>query len=113
MTITDLKQLEALVKLCRKSGIASIEVDGIKFSLNPIEKRVRTKPEPLSDPLATASVPAYNGLAVDTEDLIAQSKLEAAKALQALKDEIATPDMLTEDQLLNWSSRPESFEGQQ
>lgn len=112
MTISDLSQLEQLIKLCRKTGINTIEIDNIKFSLSPIEKRTRTKPEPPSDPLASVSVPEFNGV-LDTADLIAQSKVEAAKALKELTDDIAMPDMLSEDQLLNWSSRPEAYEGQQ
>ncbi len=112
MKIDDLDQLEKLIRLCRKTGISAIEIDNIKFNLNPIEKRVRTKAEPLADPLANASIPSFNGV-LDTDDLIAASKASAAAATKALQEQIATPDMLTEDQLLNWSSRPESFEGQQ
>lgn len=33
MKIENLKELHALVKLCRKAGINAIEVDGVKLSL--------------------------------------------------------------------------------
>lgn len=33
MVIQDLKELEKLIKLCRKTGIDTISIDGITFSL--------------------------------------------------------------------------------
>lgn len=41
MTINSLKELKALIKLCRASGIDAIEVDNIKFQL-------RDKPQKLN-----------------------------------------------------------------
>lgn len=59
------------------------------------------------DPMASLKVPEPN-----LYDPIAQAKAAAAKAKQDLEDYIQT-DEPTEEQLLNWSTRPESFEGQQ
>ena len=33
MTISNLKDLEAVIRLCRKQGVDSIEVDGVKLQL--------------------------------------------------------------------------------
>lgn len=109
MTIDSLKQLEALLKLCRKSGVAAIEVDGIKLALgNEPIKPVKRVPERLDDPLANVSVPVPN-----IYDPIEYAKAVAAKATQALKDKIDMPDELTEEQLINYSVRDNTFEGQQ
>ena len=40
MVISDLKELEKLIKLCRKTGIDTISLDGITFSLG-------TQPQPM------------------------------------------------------------------
>lgn len=67
MKITDLRQLKELIQLCRKMGVASIEVDGIKLSLDeapskPTRKakdattdKVETEPEYTYEELATWS----------------------------------------------------------
>lgn len=41
MKIDNIKDLQALVKMCRKTGIKSIEVDGVKLQLGdePISKK--------------------------------------------------------------------------
>ncbi len=43
MTINNLKELKALVKLCRASGIDAIEVDNIKFQLRDEPKKLKTE----------------------------------------------------------------------
>lgn len=40
MKIDNLKDLQALVKYCRKAGIASIEVDGIKLAIGASPKKL-------------------------------------------------------------------------
>lgn len=41
MKIDSLEQIEALVKLCRKAGVSSIEVDGVKLTISEQPKRAR------------------------------------------------------------------------
>lgn len=109
MTASDLKLLEQVIKLCRKTGVQTIKFDGIEIQLGPETVKYRKpKPAPLEDPLANAEIPVPNIF-----DPIANAKAAAARATRAIQDKIDMPDELTEEQLLNWSSRPEPFEGQQ
>lgn len=60
MTISDLKELQALIKVCRKLGVNTIEVDGVKLSLGVLPY----SPKELKDPAipdAAIKVPLYNG----------------------------------------------------
>lgn len=41
MKIESLEQIEALIKLCRKAGVSSIEVDGVKLAISEQPKRAR------------------------------------------------------------------------
>ena len=43
MTINTLKELRALIKLCRSSGIEAIEVDNIKFQLKDKPEKLKTE----------------------------------------------------------------------
>lgn len=43
MKIENAKDLQALIKLCRKHGVESIEVDGVKLTLSP--DAFQTKPQ--------------------------------------------------------------------
>jgi hypothetical protein len=106
LTIDNLKQLKALISLCRKTGIESIKVDNVELHLGSAPIKLTVQPESL-DPLASMPVPEPN-----LYDPIAQARAMAAKATKAIQDKIDTPDELTEEQLLNWSSRPEEFERQ-
>lgn len=60
MIIKDLKHLEQLIKLCRKSGIEAFECGPIKFNLGPEpakQKRYKhAKPEKPNDPLAPGGI---------------------------------------------------------
>lgn len=42
MTITDIKQLELIIKLCRKTGVESIKIDNVELHLGA-EPRKETK----------------------------------------------------------------------
>ncbi len=107
--INDLKDLKKLIQLCRSTGVESIKLGDIELHLgDKPTKAVSHQSEALQDPLAYAQVPEPN-----IYDPIAMSKVEAAKALKALQDEIYTPDAMTEEQQLMYSARSESFEGQQ
>lgn len=88
MKLESIKDLEALVKLCRKHGIEAIEVDNVKFSLGSAPKRVSILRS--EDPLADARIPMFNGI---TNPNVAQ----------VVADQIKT-DELSPDQLLFYSS---------
>ena len=103
MTIDSLKDLEKLIKLCRKSGVSTIRVDGIDLVLSPIESQ---RPPKVSyehqDPMASLEVPTPN-----IQDPIAAAKAEAAKQLKAIQDYIQTDEM-SEEQQMFYSTRPEA-----
>jgi hypothetical protein len=102
LKVQDLKELQKLIQLCQKTGVMSIEVDGIKMQLgNPPQKR-QPKGLQLDDPMANIAIPQPN-----LYDPVAQAKAHAAKELQAIKEYIDTPDEMTEEQMLGWNSRPE------
>ncbi len=82
MTITSLKDLEKLVKLCRKVGIDAIKVDGIEFSLT-------------SAP-TSAIRSAKKQVNIDPNSFT-QSGLADAR--------IETPDELTDEQMLFYSAQ--------
>ena len=99
MKVDNLKDLEKLIKLCRKTGIHSIKVDGMEFELGALPDRPRLTR--LDDPMAGVSIPAPNIL-----DPIAAAKAHAAAELKKVQDYIQT-DEPTEDQMLMWSARAE------
>lgn len=49
MKIESLEQLEAVVKFCRKQGISSIEIDGVKLAISEQPKRRRKGKEVTGD----------------------------------------------------------------
>lgn len=82
MKLESLRDLENLIKLCRKMGIEAIEVDSVKMNLGPtptIIKRTRTK-------TAQQQTVTPGGI---TED-------------------IRIPEALSEEQLLFWSANIEN-----
>jgi hypothetical protein len=98
LKIENLKELQKLIALCRKTGVESIKVDNVEFHLGAAPRQAsRPQPEILQDPLANVSVPKPNIYNEVTEDT-----------------KIIT-DELTEEQLMYYSARPEAFEdgGQQ
>jgi hypothetical protein len=94
MKIESHKQLESLIKMCMKNGVKSIQVDGISIELGdqPIKpKKYKQVAEP--------------------QDLLQSPTLEEEiqiPQMQYIQDDIKTPDELTEEQAMFWSS-----EGQQ
>ncbi len=62
MKIENLEQLEAVVKFCRKQGISSIEIDGVKLAISEQPKRTR-KGKELQGDVETPD-------ALSTEDLL-------------------------------------------
>lgn len=87
MTINNLKELQKLILLCRKTGINSIKIDNIEFHLGA-EPRQATKPTDFSSdfPEASIPVPQYNGAEPSEEDRL--------KEHMAIATEELTPDQL-------------------
>jgi hypothetical protein len=108
MKIDTLKTLEKLIKLSRKLNVLSMEVDGVKFLLGAEPTKEHRPIELPQDPLELAVIPEPN-----IYDPIAQAKAVAARATQAIKDRIDTPDDLSEEQLMNYSIRDNAFESAQ
>lgn len=77
------------MKLCRKSGVSTMEVNGIKFTLAPEQiSRPHVEAPDLSQymaPEANIPVPRFTG--------------------EITPPEAPKTDMLTEDQLLMWSAQ--------
>lgn len=47
MKIESIKDLDAVISLCRKRGVLSIEIDGVKLSLGDApEKKLKSEPTP-------------------------------------------------------------------
>jgi len=98
MTISNLKDLQKLIALCRRTGVQSIRVDGIEFHLGEEPVKTRKKTVTNTDPQVTLTPGGV------TE----QTKIPGVT--------IASDwDLLTEEQKLFYSSRSEtpSFEEQQ
>lgn len=105
MKIESFNQFKKLVQLCQDSGVASIEVDGIKMSLRP-------QPAPSNNPLALQPeayipVPTYRPIqAQETQDEPI-TQFNDNGLLTSMRDELDTPDMLTDEQALFYSSKAE------
>jgi hypothetical protein len=92
MTIQNLKDLEKLIKLCRKNGVSTMSVDGINMVLQ-IENKRTTQAKSIDSnvfPEENVSVPRYTPVPEETASQIEQIET----------------DSLTDEQLLNWSSTP-------
>ncbi len=57
MKIDTLADLRALIKVCRKEGINSIEVDGVKLALG--DSPIRRKDLKTEEQVDTKGVPSY------------------------------------------------------
>ncbi len=61
MKIENLKQLQKLIALCRKTGVEAIEIDGIKMNIGPAPKATRKQtPVEYDIPEASIKIPQYN-----------------------------------------------------
>jgi hypothetical protein len=98
MKIENLKQLQKLIAVCRKTGVQSIKVDGIEFHLGqlPNTSRPVDRLKSFVSPEADIAVPIYNG-----GDFTGQST--------EIQDKIDTSE-LTDEQLMMWSARPEEHQ---
>jgi len=86
MKIENIKQLQQLIKLLRKSGVSSVRVDGIEMHFHD---SALVLPEPT----------AKKSVLSNFQETYVPGGVTADTA-------ITTPDMLTEEQLLFYSSDP-------
>lgn len=117
MNIPDLKKLKQLVKLCRETGIDSMEIEGIKFTLGLApQSKPRGKQRTVADdfPEASIKVPAYNptggAVTVPNEDVdfgTSSGVIISTNQGQIIADTIVTNE-LTAEQLLFYSATSEN-----
>lgn len=89
MKIENLKELQKVIKACRLAGVLSIEVDGVKLTLQPQAPSKAALPIDFQqDPLATAQVPTYTPMHQET----------AQETVARIKEE------MTDEQLLFYSA---------
>lgn len=93
MKISTLKDLQKLLKVCQENGVDAIKVPG---EHGQIEMSIR----PQTKPTKTRRIPA-EVFSQPTPD--EEVKIPAFQPTPEAPD-IETPDELTDDQLLNWSS---------
>lgn len=91
MQIKDFKDLEKVIKLARKTGVQSIKIDNVELHLGAEPtKAITYKPAAITlespDPLAHARVPGYTPY------------------VPVVATDIHSPDELTEEQLMFYSS---------
>lgn len=70
MKIQDLKDLKALIKLCRQTGVEAIELDGVKMNLGPtptIYKVAKAKSGALSKTSEESTSYPPNGITADMQ----------------------------------------------
>lgn len=88
MKIENFKQFKELVQLCQKLGVKTITVDGISLTLGDLPKKEtktpKVKTKLIDGPAGVIEVP-----------------------VDALPDDIATPDSLSEEQMLFYSAVPQ------
>jgi hypothetical protein len=108
MKIDSLKDLEQLVKLCRKTGIDAIKIDNIEFTLGTAPKTHTRQPSVANDfPEANIRIPQYNPLATPgTTQSVSQYGQTAQNVSQYVQDTIKT-DGLTDEQLMFYSATGE------
>lgn len=94
MKIDTLKDLERVIKLCRKTGVSAIKIDGIEFGLGPEPKQQMSANHLVADIVETGpTMPIYTPGGIDENTKI-------------------TTDGLTEEQLLYYSSQGPTDETQ-
>lgn len=106
MKINNLSDLKKLIRACRELGVEAIKVDGLELAINhnlgPARKAIKPRkslPDYSSDfPEAQISLMPKNATLSLPEALKSKSEDELPSDL------IDTPDELTEEQLLMWSS---------
>ena len=93
MKIKDLAEFSQLLKICRNNGVQTFEIDGVKVTLQPKVQIKRQRPVLGNSGFVEENIPVpqYQGQPIPEE-----TPTEAIK----------TPDELTQEQLLFYSSAP-------
>jgi hypothetical protein len=94
VTIDNLKELRAVIALCRKQGVTAIEIDGIKMSISPATPKTKS---------------IYDDLELPPEANM-EIKYTGEQTTKEIAEKIAT-ESLSEEQLLFYSSRHEDPKG--
>jgi hypothetical protein len=101
MNINNIKDLERIIKMCRKTGVNSLKLGELELNLGllPIKKQ---QPVDFSSdfPEASIPVPQFRPYTQSTPD---NNKQLSSEEVQVIADKIATSE-LTADQLLFYSS---------
>lgn len=91
MKIETLKELQKVIALCRRQGVAHIKLGELEMTLGPMPNKPRTIQDFSTDfPEANIQVPTYSPIPESTT--------------QSMADKIAT-DELTQEQLLFYSAQ--------
>lgn len=87
MKISNLKDLQRVISLCRKQGVAIIKIDGMELHLGPTPFKPSNSPtiDTTSFPEASIKIPTFNGPIADVSPIKTEE--------------------LTEDQLLFYSAQ--------
>lgn len=92
MKVNDLKDLEKLIKLCRRLGVDAIEADNVKLNLGKLPQKSKMRDIASDIPEANVQIPEFNGKIEET----------AVELVDANGETIKT-DSLTDEQLLFYS----------
>ncbi len=70
MTINSLKELEKLIKLCRRSGTEAIKIDNIELHLGKLPLKASSRPKAINytSPEENIKIPQFNGPTVSVVD---------------------------------------------
>ena len=90
MKIDNIAQLRKVVRLCQEHGVTSIDVDGIKMNIS-------LKPQ----------TRANNALELQPEAYVQVPRYAPVQDQETQDEAITTPDALSQDQLLYYSSKAE------
>jgi hypothetical protein len=103
MKVENLKDLSKIIQTCRKLGVESIKVGDLEFHLGQVPGKRSARTSAINQeifPEELVKVPKYNGLPglIKPEDV-------------AREEHIDTPDELTEEQRMFYSSEPQEQQG--
>jgi hypothetical protein len=107
MKINNIKDLQKIIALCRKSGVEAIEIDNVKLNLGPEPRKIRRVLEVANDiPEANLKIPQYNPhTGGEAAEFFDDTELETSDVIKT--------NELTEEQLLFYSAREEITEDNQ
>jgi hypothetical protein len=94
MIVKDLKDLQKIIQLCRKTGVESIKIDNVEFHLGALPKATKRNKNIDLEAFPESNIKIPQFTPVTTEET-------------STTDVIAT-DELTDEQLLMWSAQDSS-----